>query len=101
MVAERGPISPCSDEGVVRGVFRLRPLPQDGVRQPIAGVEVAIGEQSECIGSGRLSGEGLLRVRHGSDLTRIHCRDDTWPPWTVPLSVERCGTMRKRVIRYL
>ena len=77
MVAKRAPISPGGDEGVVSGVLRLCPLPQDGVRQSITRVEVAIGERSEGIGSGRLSGERLLRVRHGSDLTRIHCRTDT------------------------
>ena len=86
MVAERVPISPGGDEGVVSGVLRLRPLPQDGVRQSITGVEVAVGKRSERIGSRRLSGQRLIRVRHDSDLTRVHCRDDTWRSWNVPFA---------------
>lgn len=52
-VAQRPPLAPCLDKGVVGGVLGLGPVADDRPREPIGGVEVLIRQAAEGRGTRR------------------------------------------------
>lgn len=47
-IAELRPIAPGGDEGVVRRILCLRALPEDRMRETVAGVQMPIGKVTKC-----------------------------------------------------